>query len=506
MSQRIMQALLRHAATTPDHIALQDAHEQITYRALVARVQAQVEYLQQRRPRALGLLADNGCNWVIVDLAAYLLHIPIVPLPIFFSTGQLSNTVRSAGIDLIVTDRPKAIASLAWRHFGPNRVCAKLYNVWLDQRDSVALPADIWKITFTSGSTGDPKGVCLAQHQLETVAMHLRSASAAQVHDRHLCMLPLSTLLENVGGLYAALLAGATVCVPGMAELGITGSSGLQPQQFLNALQRWQPTTGIVVPQLLHALVALGRNGAALPTTLRYLAVGGAPIAAATLQRARALGLPVHEGYGLSECASVIAVNRAGAERIGSVGKPLPHVQLAFAGDGEIIVHGVPWHGYLGATPDHRAADGIATGDIGYLDVDGFLFITGRKKNLFITAFGRNVAPEWVERELLAQESILQAAVFGEGRASNCAVIVATPTAGADTIVAAVRAANAALPDYAQIGCWLRATEPFSPHNEQATANGRPRRDRIFERYADDIDALYATCTRHAEFLSATAM
>ena len=508
----LTQALQRHAARTPHAIALHDSGQQLGYRELDARVQALAAHFDARRPRVIGLLADNGCDWAVADLAACRARIPLVPLPLFFSAQQLAATIRNAGIDLIVTDRPTAVAQFAWIRYAANPVCTDLHDVWLRTDSAATLPAGIDKITYTSGSTGAPKGVCLDRDTLETVAAQLCAASGAGAADRHLCMLPLSTLLENVGGLYAGLLAGATICLPDAAELGMAGSSELYPAQLLAALRRWQPTTGILVPQLLQALVALARNGATPPRTLRYLAVGGAPVAVATLRAARDFGLPVYEGYGLSECASVVALNRPGDERPGSVGRPLPHVRLSFADDGEISVHGVQWHGYLGDPRDTRSPQALPpTGDIGYLDVDGFLFITGRKKSQFSTAFGRNVAPEWVERELVAQAPIQQAAVFGEGRARNCAVIVAAAAAGDACIDAAMRRANAMLPDYARIGLWLRAAEPFSTRNAQATANGRLCRDHILTRYADDIDALYADTgadiarARNGDFLSAAA-
>ena len=103
----------------------------------------------------------------------------------------------------------------------------------------------------------------------------------------------------------------------------------------------------------------------------------------------------------------------------------LPHVRINFAGDGEILVPRRFLAGYLGRRPQTHVADFFATGDLGYLDATAICYLTGRKKNMFITSFGRNVAPEWVERELVAHPGgSLQAAIFGEGRPFNCAVIV----------------------------------------------------------------------------------
>jgi long-subunit acyl-CoA synthetase (AMP-forming) len=346
-------------------------------------------------------------------------------------------------------------------------------------------------VTFTSGTTGEPKGVCLSADMMETVAESLWIASDASRDDRHLCLLPLATLLENIGGVYAPLLAGATICVPRLAAVGLSGSSGLDVGRLLAALSEWRASTAIMVPQMLQAVVTAGRAGVPLPRGLRYLAVGGAPVATHLLEQAQALGLPVYQGYGLSECASVVAVSRPGESRSGSVGKPLPHVRIDFADDGEILVRGLAWHGYLGESDLPHAPDCIATGDIGYLDAEGFLFLTGRKKNMFITSFGRNVAPEWVEGELAAHPGIAQAAIFGESRPFNCAVIVPCPGTPHDAIDAALDKANRRLPDYAQVRSWISATEPFTPHNGLSTANGRLRRTVIFSQYASQIDSLY---------------
>lgn len=287
------------------------------------------------------------------------------------------------------------------------------------------------------------------------------------------------------------LLAGATICLPGLTNVGLTGSSGLDAGRMIAALSDWQASTAIMVPQMLQAMVAAGQAGVRLPRSLRYIAVGGAPVSSSLLEQARDLGLPVHEGYGLSECASVVAVNRPGDSRIGSVGKPLPHVRIDFADDGEILIYGIRWNGYLGDRVLPQTCDFIATGDLGYLDADGFLFLSGRKKNIFITSFGRNVAPEWVEVNLVTQAGIAQAAIFGEARPFNSAVIVPQPGTSPTAIEAALDKANLQLPDYAQVRAWIPAMEPFTLGNGMSTANGRLRRTEIFGKYASRINALY---------------
>lgn len=477
----LLAALVRHTLTAPRAIALEGPAGSLSYAELAEAVGTLAETLLALRPRVVALLADNGPDWAVADLACLAAGIPLVPLPTFFTPAQHAHAVRQAGIDLLLSDRPDALAALA-RPGAPRRLYGSLYLRRLNSIPA-SLPAGTLKITFTSGTTGTPKGVCLGREAIESVATSLQQASAAQPDDRHVTVLPLATLLENIGGLYVPLLAGATTrLLPGQ-QVGLNGSAGVDPTRLLAALGAARATSTILVPQLLLALVAAIRAGAPRPSALRYVAVGGAPVSPRLLEAAAALGLPVFEGYGLSECASVVAVNRPGDHRPGCVGRPLPHVALAIGPGGAIHVGGAGFLGYLGEAPRHD--EWIDTGDVGHLDADGRLHITGRRKNMFITAFGRNVAPEWIERELLLQAPIAQAAVFGEGRSSNVAVIVARGAASDAVIDAAIAAANRELPDYARVGTWIRATTPFSPDNGQLTANGRPRREAIAAAYAD---------------------
>ena len=491
---RIIAALRRHAVCDPLRLALEDEHGTLTYRALLAEIEGLASRLHASRPRAIAILADNGMDWALADLAALVAGIPAIPVPLFFSPAQIAHTLKAAGVDLVLADQPQRLAvALQQPGLPVTPFYGALQQIHLpgDVTRATPLPAGTRKLTFTSGTTGEPKGVCLGRDAMETVAESLRVASAATRDDRHLCLLPLATLLENIGGLYTPLLAGATMCLPRLAAVGLSGSSTLDVGRLIGALGDWRASSAIMVPQMLQAVVAAGQAGATLPPTLRYLAVGGAPVSTRLLDSAHALGLPVFQGYGLSECASVVAVSGPGASRSGSVGRPLPHVRIDFADDGEILVRGVPWHGYLGEGVAAQPSDFIATGDLGYLDAEGFLFLTGRKKHLFITSFGRNVAPEWVEGELVAHPGIAQAALFGEARPFNCAVIVSHPGTPHGVIDAALATANRRLPDYARVRAWIAATEPFTAGNGLSTQNGRLRRSAIHGRYAAQIDALY---------------
>jgi len=494
---RLIDALRVHAQQRPEAPALESGASRLSYRELDSAIEAVSEELRQRQCRRVALLADNGLAWAVAELATLKLELPCVPLPPFFSIGQMAHALRSAGADTLLVDAalplPPPLGELPSSPLasGPAAIAGALRVLQLPLGPStVALHRGTRKITYTSGTTGEPKGVCLGIEEQERVAAALLQASGADSESRHLCVLPLSTLLENIGGLYAPLLAGATACLPPLAEVGLSGASQLDVRKLLAAIITSRATSVILVPQMLLALVSAIEAGLPRPASLRFIAVGGASVSPRLLQRASALGLPVFEGYGLSECSSVVALNQAGAQRPDSVGKPLPHVRIRIAGDGEILVSGNGFRGYVGEPP-HDGEQAVATGDIGHLDEDGFLHVTGRKKNVFVTSFGRNVSPEWVERELCLHPAIAQAAVFGEAAPFNVAVIVARGPG----VQAAIDAVNRDLPDYARVREWIAASAPFSPANDQGTANGRLRRPQIRAAYAAAIEQRYREST-----------
>jgi len=487
----LLQTLHQTALVSPESIALQGAHQVVSYGELDQLVAEAAYHLNAHDIRALGLLADNGIAWAQADLSALAANIPLVPLPLFFSPQQLLHVMHDAGLDGLLTDQPQQLEALlqgfGLRFHHAGELCG-LHLIRLHGVAAKDLPPGTAKITYTSGTTGEPKGVCLNLAQMEAVAAALRDASEAQVADLHLSLTPLSTLLENIGGIYTPLLAGASTCLLPLAQIGLRGASGLDVARMLQVLHECEATSAILAPQMLQALVAAGEAGVTMPASLRFVAVGGAPVSPRLLQRAQQLGIPVFEGYGLSECASVVSLNMPQANRPGSVGRPLPHVAVSFSEQGEILVSGSAFLGYLG---QGGAVQPWPTGDLGHLDADGFLHLTGRRKSVFITSFGRNVAPEWVERELTLHPAIAQVAVFGEGKPFNVAVVAARPGFSQTDIEAAIQQVNRMLPDYARVSNWLAAQAPFTPSNQQLTANGRLKREAIRTFYADALESLY---------------
>jgi long-subunit acyl-CoA synthetase (AMP-forming) len=351
------------------------------------------------------------------------------------------------------------------------------------------LPPSTARITYTSGTTGQPRGVCLTGAAMERVTASLSAAVGASGQDKALTLLPLSTLLANIAGIYTPLFSGSAAYVPDLPDCGIQGSTGVRADQLIATLNHYQPTVTVLVPHLLKLLVEAATQGVRMPSSLRFIAVGGAPVSPLLLKRARALGLPVYEGYGLSEAASVVSMNVPGKNCIGSVGHPLPHTRVRIAPDGEIVVGGNLFSGYLGQP--FRCLDEWATGDIGFLDSDGNLRITGRKKTAFATAHGRKLAPEWIESELTGTPAIAQAALFGEGRSWNIAVIVPRDAAAGARIRPDIEALNQTLPDYARVKDWIVAVEPFCSHNGLANGVGVPDRQAIAARYSRQIEWLY---------------
>jgi long-subunit acyl-CoA synthetase (AMP-forming) len=208
------------------------------------------------------------------------------------------------------------------------------------------------------------------------------------------------------------------------------------------------------------------------------------------LERVRGHGVPVYEGYGLSECASVVSLNTPGHDRAGTSGKVLPHVQVSVVDD-ELEISGNTFLGYLGE-PETWHQRPVQTGDIGHVDDEGYITVQGRRKNVLISSFGRNISPEWVESELLADGMFQQAVVLGDARPWCVALLVPRDQAMPDArLQAQLDAVNSNLPDYAQIREWRRLPEPLTAPNGMLTANGRPRRQTIDQQYAGLIDQMY---------------
>lgn len=474
MNNLILSRLFELADTSPRQIALQgrdpDTGEatHLSFSQLADEVALAAHSLNQQKVHCLALKTENGPAWAIADLAAMAAGKVLIPVPDFFSDQQIRHLLTASQVDGL------------WGHWstGDQTGSAKIaslpfYRIASPGR-SAAFPAQTGKVTFTSGSTAQPKGVCLSPHHLATTSQALADAITPSVRPRkHLVMLPLTTLLENITGLYVPLLLGATsVILPGEA-VGLTGSSTFDPVRFAQVLAEHQPESLVLTPALLMALCQIATQQPALVRSLQFVAVGGARVAPALMAQAHALNIPAYEGYGLSECGSVVSLNLPGASKPGSCGRPLPHSQISVTAEGDIQVSGNSMLGYLG---EEACPDLINTGDTGYLDDDGFLHITGRRKNLLITSFGRNVSPEWIESEAQAFPSLFGMVVIGDAQLTLSGILFSQSP---DSVLPAIQALNQQLPDYARIGNLIITAQPLSHIPGLMTANGRPKRDAL---------------------------
>jgi long-subunit acyl-CoA synthetase (AMP-forming) len=471
--QRLFDAMLEHAERDGNAIAVSDNVIRLNRQDLLSKVFRLAGRLQGR-PGAVGLLAPNGVDWVVAQLACVASGRLVVPLPTFFSPAQLGHIIREASIELVLTTKAAASQTLG------SGIATELI-------DTVPAPSEPFRpvpgfgqIIYTSGSTGQPKGVRHASGQIEWSALALAAATGATEADTYLSVLPLPLLLETICAIFIPALLGAYVHFEtGLAErVGRGDATGIS-----KAYEAARPTTSVVVPQLLKQWVGeLQSTGASAPSSLRFVAVGGAPVPNQVAAQAWKMGIPVHEGYGLSECCSVVALNRPGERVAGTVGRPLAGLDVTLD-DGEIVVDGPSiTDGYLGHQPAQRP---WRTGDLGEIDRDGILSIHGRRDNLIVSSFGRNISPEWVETMILGDLRIGFCAVVGHGEPHLTALLVPSrpgeawfTNASQDDVLALVSACCSGAPQYAVPRvCIVASLSEAVSH--QLLTNGRPARRQI---------------------------
>jgi long-subunit acyl-CoA synthetase (AMP-forming) len=447
------------AAAHPDAPAFHAPDETVGWADFAQRVGGWARTLAGGPP-FLGLLAGNGIDWAAIDLAAGIAGVTFVPLPGFFSDEQLARLAELPGGIRIIADADRMDRA---RRLFPDAEPVGAPRARLPGRS-----AGGGRLIFTSGSTGSPKGVMLSAGQVEASAAAIAAACEATKEDRNLSLLPLPLLLEQITAIYVPLLAGIATTFDPLPFPAATGAD------IAARIARRRPTTTVLVPELLAGWVAaLESAGARAPRELRFVAVGGAAVPETLAARAVARGIPVHEGYGLTECCSVVAVNRPGSRRPGTVGPPLPGVEVRIE-DGEIVVAGpTVMDAYLGGA----CANGVwRTGDLGALDADGFLTVHGRRDDLIVTALGRNIAPEWVETTLLSDSALAFCVVADTGEARPGVVIVPAPGVSRDAARAAARRAAGALPEYARPGRMVVTARAALARDGLLSPNGRPRR------------------------------
>jgi long-chain acyl-CoA synthetase len=261
------------------------------------------------------------------------------------------------------------------------------------------------------------------------------------------------------------------------------------------------------VPRLLlaqHRLadkLVYSKVKARLGGRLRVANAGGAPLSRDIAEFFHAIDILILEGYGLSEVTTAATVNRHDDFKFGTVGKPLPGVEIRIADDGEILIRSnTVFAGYYrdeAATKEVLDNEGfVHTGDVGHFDEDGFLVITDRKKDIIVTAGGKNVAPQNLENELKAHSIVSQALVVGDRRPYVAALITVDPEVanGADVGAAvqeAVDSVNAERSRYEQIKRFVVLSREFTLEHGEMTPTLKLKRKVVLEHFADEVDALY---------------
>lgn len=470
----LLKSLEQRASERSTKAAFLTSSGSITYGGLARRVSGAAAEIAAL-PLVVGLLAEDGIDWVIADLAASAAGKTLVPIPAFFSREQMAHLIADAGIDHVLTDsRLQALA----RSIGvPCSEVPRSEGSTISRIDGAS------RIIYTSGSTGTPKGVRLAGGQIAHSVMALATASSAGADDLHLSVLPFPLLLEQICGIYLVIRVGATCHVAvGAAESCAKGDAG----SLVQSCEDVRPTTTVLVPELLAALVAgYAKFGKTAPESLRFVAVGGAPVPDHLLEAAWRAGIPACVGYGLSECCSVVTLSPPG-DRSYTAGKPLPGVGLDID-DGEIVVLGpTVMLGYLGGE-DPRGR--WRTGDMGRVDEDGNLVVLGRRDNLLVTPNGRNISPEWVEAMIERDPRIARCVVLCDNEGELTAVVTPACSVDADTrstgfhAAAIIVDATRRAPEYARPMTCVTTSEDFLAREGLLNGKGGPRRAAFAQRF-----------------------
>jgi len=396
-------------------------------------------------------------------------------------------------------------------------------------------PDDVATIIYTSGTTGVPKGVMLTHRNLVSNALASVDIFGLTSKDTHLSFLPLNHIFERTAGYNVMLYAGTTIAYAESIERAAQNLLEVRPTVLLgvprfferimeramdvaasagfprDVMARWARDVGMRwaalrverkgVPLGLafqHWLAGLlvypvlrGRLGGRVRSSFS----GGAPLARDTALFFYGAGMPIMEGYGLSETSPVVAVNVPDGYKLGTVGKLLPGVEAKIAEDGEILVRGPSvMKGYWNKPEETAVAmEGgwFHTGDIGELDAGGYLKITDRKKDLLVTSGGKKIAPQAIEAALKGKPSIKMAIVVGDGRKYASALIVPAPGAPHDSIEADVDAVNKTLASYETIKRFELIPDDLTVENGCLSPKLDVKRRVVSKRFADVIERMY---------------
>jgi long-chain acyl-CoA synthetase len=417
-------------------------------------------------------------------------------------------------------------------------------------------PGDIACFIYTSGTGGNPKGVMLTHGNIlaNVAGAHGVLETLGLDDDVFLSFLPLSHAYEHTAGQFLPMAVGAQIyyadglealasnflevrptivaCVPRLYEVmrerilkAMARQKGLKPRLFAQAVALGskayqQPNTVSLKERLINRLLdrlVRATVRARFGGRIKALVSGGAPLNYDVGLFFTALGVPLFQGYGLTECGPVISANGPGQAKLHTVGRPIAGVDVKIADDGEILVRGksvMPGYWRDEAASSQALRDGwLHTGDIGVIDEDGFLQITDRKKDIIVNSGGDNVAPQRVEGVLALQPEIAQVIVYGDRRPHLVALIVPDGEAAKAharahgcspdlnrlaedpefhrTIGTAVDRANRTLSVIERVRHFRLMPEPFSIENGTMTPTLKLKRQLIYRVHKNLFESLY---------------
>lgn len=547
----------------------------VTWDGVAGRVNnlaGQLHRLGLRGGDRVAIMLPTVPEWEYCQLAAHSLGGVVVGLDAHDTPENLRHILRTvapvaliaadaAQLELLTTACPSAPAVSISLEPSPSASVHCLRDLLAQP----AAPASNWPavsperdatIVFTSGSTGQPKGIAYTHRQLCLAGEAIVARYPGIDGDSRLaCWLPLSNLFQRIINLCAILRGAQSYFVDDPREIaqrlleirpalfigvprfyeklyaGIRAEVAKRPAA-IGKLVEWAWDIGTryqaaqrrgVPPGLLLSAAyplanrfVLGRLRAVMGSDIRFMVSGSAPMPAWLLEKLHGLGWLVLEAYGISECVIPIASDTPSAYRFGSVGRPLPENRIRLADDGEVLVRGEGvFRGYCGATGDESPLDGegyLHTGDLGRLDEDGFLWLTGRKSEIFKTSTGRRVAPVPVESCLKQLAYVEQAVLFGRNRpvpvALLCLDMAALSGQGTDQALTSeqleaigrdLTTACEALPASQRPAGALVTRRGLSIATGELTSNLKLRRATIETRFGEHLDALYDALARSVE-------
>ena len=465
MSQKTIE-LIYQWASHDDLVAIEDQGKPITYSQLWHGIQNAVSLFDG--VSKIGIISSNTSEYIVLLLAALYRGMTVVPIPHFFSKAQKAKIVKLSELDMIFA------CEQSIKEFANAKPIPEI-NFIDSKKEFISSVPTSKKIIFTSGTTGSPKGVCLLESAQEKNISHLLDVLNPSNKKRYLSLLPFSMLLEEICALHMVFQSGSTLIIE---KDFFDCLLKKQYSSIIGLLEKHSPNYLMIVPDILKFwLFELEITKSKLTSSLEFVAIGGGKTPITILEQAQNFGIPVFEGYGLSEASSVVSFNVPGNSKLGSVGKPFQHQNLEII-DGEIVLHGdSSFSGYLN---DYRSRDDLFfTGDLGRLDDDGFLFIDGRKDNILVTGTGRNISPEWIENIFNASIMITKSIAFVNNTCEVNLLVVLSPIAESihrDDLLQRLNQLSQELPFYA------RPTKVFTTegtNRECFSENGKPKRKNI---------------------------